>query len=235
MYVSVQCFYDQALVPSTVQHIEYQRCAALHNSSTKLQNIYHYSHNMTMTPNKRIKTSDSDTTQKRLPTTTIATIHVPTFPDKKVTKLNLLSIEEEHLKLLKQRGKIRVRVLPILLFLLHSYTATILSRIASAYYVYVYVICYALCLTFCETDPFLYYSIPEVNKATLSLNEVDLSKASQTANAVTRKTRIAFECHPSLVIDELFVGLGSEESESEFDLGELDVGDFGIELLYKTQ
>ncbi len=85
-----------------------------------------------------------------------------------------------------------------------------------------------LCLTFCETDPFLYYSIPGVNKATLSLKEVDLSKASQTAHTVTRKTRIAFECHP----DELFVGLGSEES----DLGELDVGDLrGIELLYKTQ
>ena len=82
------------------------------------------------------------------------------------------------------------------------------------------------CLTYCETDPFLYYSIPGVNKATLSLKEVDLSmsKASQTAHTVTRKTRIAFECHPSSAMDELFEGL----EESDFDLGELDVGGFGI-------
>jgi len=62
-----------------------------------------------MTPNKRLKTSD--TTQNRLHTT----IRVPTFPDKKVTELNLLSMEEEDLKLLKEKGKhiSNIRVLPI--------------------------------------------------------------------------------------------------------------------------
>ena len=85
------------------------------------------------------------------------------------------------------------------------------------------------CLTYCETDPFLYYSIPGINKAALALKEVDLTKASQTAHTVTRKARIAFECHPSLAMDELFVG--SEES----DLGELDVDVFLTELMYKTQ
>lgn len=58
-----------------------------------------------MTPNKRIKTSD--TTQDSLP----ITIRVPTFRDKKVTELNLQSMEEEDLKLLKTKGMF----LPILL------------------------------------------------------------------------------------------------------------------------
>ncbi len=75
-----------------------------------------------------------------------------------------------------------------------------------------------------EIDPFLYYSIPGVNKAALSLKEVDLSQASQSAHTVTRKARIAFECHPSLAVNELFLGL----EESELD------DDGYIELLYKT-
>ena len=79
----------------------------------------------------------------------------------------------------------------------------------------------------CETDPFLYYSIPGVKKAALSLEEVGHSKASQSADIFTRKGRLSFECHPSLAMDELFVG--SEES----DLGELDVDDFLTELLLR--
>ncbi|KAK1746273.1 hypothetical protein QTG54_002880 [Skeletonema marinoi] len=56
-----------------------------------------------------------------------------------------------------------------------------------------------------KTDPFLYYSIPGVNKAALSLKKVDHSKASQSTK-VTRKARLSFECHPSLAMDELLVG-----------------------------
>ena len=82
----------------------------------------------------------------------------------------------------------------------------------------------------CETDPFLYYSIPGVKKAALSLEEVGHSKASQSADIFTRKGRLSFECHPSLAMDELFLGelFGSEES----DLGELDLLS---EFLFKTQ
>ena len=82
----------------------------------------------------------------------------------------------------------------------------------------------------CVTDPFLYYSIPEVNKATLTHKEIDYSKA-QSAAIVRRKARLTFECHPSLAMDELLLGdlfLGSEES----DLGDLDVLS---EFLFKTQ
>jgi len=83
-----------------------------------------------------------------------------------------------------------------------------------------------MCPTSYETDPFLYYSIPGVNKAALSLKKVDHSKASQSTK-VTRKARLSFECHPSLVMDELLVGL------EEFDLGEID--GFLTKLLFKTQ
>lgn len=169
-----------------------------------------------MTPNKRIKTSD--TTKNSLP----ITIRVPTFPDKKVTELNLQSMEEEDLKLLKEKGK-HIRVLPILLPRFHHIPIQLSHKF---YYMSCTLLLFLmLCLTSCETDPFLYYSIPGVNKAALSLKEVDLSKASQSAQTVTRKARIAFECHPSLAMDELFAGL--EESE-------LDDGGY-IELLYKTQ
>eukprot|EP00985_Skeletonema_marinoi_P000775 scaffold287_cov151-Skeletonema_marinoi.AAC.8 len=77
-----------------------------------------------------------------------------------------------------------------------------------------------------KTDPFLYYSIPAVNKAALSLKKIDHSKASQSMK-VTRKERLTFECHPSLAMDELLVGLG------EADLGEID--GFLTKLLSKTQ
>ncbi len=83
----------------------------------------------------------------------------------------------------------------------------------------------------CVTDPFLYYSIPEVNKATLSNKEIDYSKAKQSAAIVRRKARLTFECHPSLAMDELLLGelfLGTEET----DLDELDVLS---EFLFKTQ
>mmetsp|Transcript_8435 Transcript_8435/g.10647 ORF Transcript_8435/g.10647 Transcript_8435/m.10647 type:complete len:129 (+) Transcript_8435:100-486(+) len=79
-----------------------------------------------------------------------------------------------------------------------------------------------------KTDPYLYYSIPAVNKAALSLKKVDHSKASQSQSTkVTRKARLSFECHPSLAMDELLVGMG------EADLGEID--GFLTKLLYKTK
>lgn len=171
-----------------------------------------------MTPNKRIKTSDS--THNSLP----ITIRVPTFRDKKVTELNLQSIEEEDLKLLKKKGK-HNRVLPILLS--RFYHIPINDSLSHNFCLlcYAHNFCFLCYASLCETDPFLYYSIPEVNKAALSLKEVDLSQASQSAHTVTRKARIAFECHPSVAMDELLVG--SEESE-------LDDGGF-LELLYKSQ
>jgi hypothetical protein len=59
-----------------------------------------------------------------------------------------------------------------------------------------------------ETDPFLYYSIPGVREAALSLKELDYSEALQSSRkeaSLSRKTRISFEKHTDLLLlDELF-------------------------------
>ena len=58
---------------------------------------------MTMNNNNRIKTST--TMQNRLLSDTITTIRVPTFSDKKIKELDLQSMKEEDLKLLKKEGE----------------------------------------------------------------------------------------------------------------------------------
>ena len=89
-------------------------------------------------------------------------------------------------------------------------------------------------------DPFLYHSIPQVNKATLSVKMVDHSKvlkdtASSTSSSlessssssssscstsntmvVSRKTRITTEVAPSMLLDELIYG-GLDTSISSTD------------------
>jgi hypothetical protein len=75
----------------------------------------------------------------------------------------------------------------------------------------------------------LYYSIPAVRDAALSLKEVDYSEVSQSAHKVTRKTRVSFENHTHLVIDELF---GNElDGLEDSELGEL--GDM-LSMLYSN-
>jgi len=68
----------------------------------------------------------------------------------------------------------------------------------------------------------LYYSIPEIHEAELSLKEVDYSSATQAAHHVSRKTRVSCEGHTTLVMDELFGDeLDGLEHESFGDLDEL--------------
>ena len=106
----------------------------------------------------------------------------------------------------------------LLLFKLHSSTPTILSHSSDVFYLPRY-----------ETDPFLYYSIPGVREAEVSLQEVDFRKVVQAATKVSRNTRVSFECHTSVVMDELFGdeldGLGCHD---EFD-------DLLTKLLYQNQ
>jgi len=92
-------------------------------------------------------------------------------------------------------------------------------------------------------DPFLYHSIPQVNKATLSVKTVDHSKvlkdtastlqassslsddASSSSSScstntmmVSRKTRITTEVAPSMLLDELiYGGLDLDTSTSSTD------------------
>ena len=53
-------------------------------------------------------------------------------------------------------------------------------------------------------DPFMYYSIPSVRRATVLMNEVDSSdlKCSDSSK-VTRKSSITFECHPDLLLEDV--------------------------------
>ncbi|KAL7433159.1 hypothetical protein ACHAXM_003435 [Skeletonema potamos] len=68
-----------------------------------------------------------------------------------------------------------------------------------------------------------------VRDAALSLKEVDYSEVSQSAHKVTRKTRVSFENHTHLVIDELF---GNElDGLEDSELGEL--GDM-LSMLYSN-
>ena len=66
----------------------------------------------------------------------------------------------------------------------------------------------------------MYYSIPGVREAELSLREVDHSEVVQTAHSVTRNTRISFEQHSSLVMEAI---LDDEDDEVEFSGDILDL------------
>ena len=97
------------------------------------------------------------------------------------------------------------------------------------------------------SDPFMYYSIPGVIKAALSVTEVDYSNINNItrlsradpqpqpsrssllqlheqaeddadANKVTKKTRVSFEGHASVVLDGVM-----EELDREFDELSVDV------------
>lgn len=71
------------------------------------------------------------------------------------------------------------------------------------------------------TDPFLYYSIPGVREAAIALKEVDLSQANKSA--VSRKTRVSFETHTSVLVEDLLDSeLDGLEYPDDAGLGELD-------------
>lgn len=86
-------------------------------------------------------------------------------------------------------------------------------------------------------DPFMYYSIPQVRGAEFRLEEVDTSKINEPprkkkcrpreneddaepSKTVKRRSRISFECHADLVLDETLaktVDGHEEESFIDFD------------------
>jgi hypothetical protein len=83
-----------------------------------------------------------------------------------------------------------------------------------------------------ETDPFLYYSIPAVREAALSLKDVDYSEVSRSANKVTRKSRVSFE-NMDPILDELCGDEMDEFDDSDLCGGEL--GDLLTTLFFNTQ
>jgi len=59
-------------------------------------------------------------------------------------------------------------------------------------------------------DPFLYHSIPSVNKAKLTIKPIDHTRVIQDATAtlessaiISRRTRVSTECHATLILDDL--------------------------------
>ena len=63
-----------------------------------------------------------------------------------------------------------------------------------------------------KQDPFLYYSIPAVNKAKLTSKTVDHNQVLQDAvqhpstNAfVSRRSRVSTECHAALTFEDLYM------------------------------
>ena len=60
-------------------------------------------------------------------------------------------------------------------------------------------------------DPFLYHSIPSVNKAKLTIKPIDHTRVIQDATAlesssmISRRTRVSTECHATLILDDLIL------------------------------
>jgi len=55
-----------------------------------------------------------------------------------------------------------------------------------------------------KSDPFLYFSIPAVRRAAVHNKEVDLSSLRDSqASRVERRSRISFECHTDLLLEDL--------------------------------
>ena len=58
-----------------------------------------------------------------------------------------------------------------------------------------------------EQDSFMYYSIPGVRKAKVLMEDIDMTNLigapvqAQVSQKVSRKSRISFECHPDLFIE----------------------------------
>jgi hypothetical protein len=63
-----------------------------------------------------------------------------------------------------------------------------------------------------KKDPFMYHSIPEVQRAAITLQELDIANMlTQASSFVTQKSRVSTECHPSLMMEAF---LENEDSES---------------------
>ena len=75
-----------------------------------------------------------------------------------------------------------------------------------------------------QDDPFLYYSIPVVRRAAFSRDEPDMSPTSvRGSTIVKRRTRVSYECHTDLLMDDLLGDFEDEEyDESALEQIDLD-------------
>jgi hypothetical protein len=65
-----------------------------------------------------------------------------------------------------------------------------------------------------KNDPFLYYSIPQVRKAKfLQQDQSSLQIQGDGAQKVTRQSRLSFECHGDLLLDDLLIDIARESAD----------------------
>jgi len=62
-------------------------------------------------------------------------------------------------------------------------------------------------------DSFMYYSIPEVRRAKMLEEDVETAQVDAQPRSVVRKSRISFECHPDLLLEEV----GDSDSDDDCD------------------
>ena len=72
-------------------------------------------------------------------------------------------------------------------------------------------------------DPFLYYSIPGVRAARMKLKDVNdpemnAKRKLPTTTKVTRRSRVSFECHTSVFLDDILKDLEGEHANNGYPL-----------------
>ncbi len=80
------------------------------------------------------------------------------------------------------------------------------------------------------TDPFLYYSIPEEVRQQAPDQSVFSNSGQEKSTAVPRQTRISFEAHPTLIMEDLLSEIAAESSHEVETDGDESGGIF--ELLF---
>ena len=79
-----------------------------------------------------------------------------------------------------------------------------------------------------QDDPFLYYSIPAVRRASFNQKAPDIREASwKESTIVKRRARVSFECHTNLLMEDLMMG----DFEEEYDQSELEQMDLEFSKL----
>ena len=67
-----------------------------------------------------------------------------------------------------------------------------------------------------ELDPFLYYSIPGIRQARVSLadrDDLNFDVLRRSNTVVKRKSRVSFECHIDVLLEELLFGHDDEHND----------------------
>lgn len=86
-----------------------------------------------------------------------------------------------------------------------------------------------------RSDPFLYYSIPTVEKSKLTMKNIDhsallasLRRLPQASQVVPRKTQVATECHATTAIEDL-LAMDDETFMSHYQASRRNVADTALD------